>query len=294
MKLSMDYKNNKTIYNVYFDSLADLYYYLKSDPPVNNDIFYNDQASINGEHSFAGDSLKKSIEYIVDGYPYGYDNFLVASQRMQNATLDSADNRDLKRGIYGGIPLAPLVAAEVPDCMLRYDRNKENAIRNMYFSLSYPYYNSRESIYNRGLSTLYVVDALEKKGDIVNLVARESSICDDEIINIEVLLKKPSDMMLDLRKCYFPIAGPEFLRRILFRVLESMPVKNSWNFGYGRALGEEEFRKFFNLKDSDLVVSTPNEIGIRGDDMYLDTVRLIDNLDLNQEFDVEKIKKLSR
>ena len=120
----------------------------------------------------------------------------------------------------------------------------------------------------------------------------ESSVCSDEIVNIEILLKKPTDAMLDLKKCYFPIAGPEFLRRILFRVLESMPVKNNWNYGYGRALEEEEFRKFFELKDSDLVVSTPNEIGICGDNMYSDTARLIDNLDLNQEFDVEKIKKL--
>ena len=293
MRLNIDYDKNYKIYNVHFDDLADLYYYLKSSPKINRYVF-SDPASTRGERSFAGDSLKKSIEYIVNGYPYDFNNFLVASERMQAATLDHTDNRALKRGIYGGVPLAPLVAAEVPDCMLRYERNKENVIRNMYFSLGYPHFNSKREIFNRGLATLYVVDALEKKGDIVNFIAREVSVCGDEIVNIEIVLKKPSDVMLDIKKCYFPIAGREFLRRILFRVLESMPVENSWNYGYGRALEEDELRERFHLNKSDLVVSTPNEIGISGNDIFQDTATLIDNLGLQQEFDIEKIKRLRR
>ena len=48
------------------------------------------------------------------------------------------------------------------------------------------------------------------------------------------------------------------------------------------------------MKDTDYVISTPNEIGISGGDIYRDTARLIENLDLEEEFDVPKIKKLSR
>ena len=293
MRTSIDYKDDYKIYNVHFDDLSDLYYYLKSRPRVNRRIF-DEQSSITGSHEFAGDSLTDSIEYIVNGYEKGFDNFLVACERMQNATLDMSDNRSLKRGIYGGIGLAPLVAAEIPDCMLRYDRTRESKIRNMYFSLSYPHFNEEEQIFNRGLSTLYIIDALEKKGDVVNFVARETSECGDEIINIEVVLKKPTDMMLDIKKCYFPMAGREFLRRLLFRVLESMPVENDWSWGYGRTVEERPLREMFNLKDSDYVISTPNEIGIRGNDIYRDTIRLIENLNLEDEFDIPKVKKLIR
>ena len=276
MKLSIDKKNGMTIYNVKFDNLADLYYYLKSNPRVNKKIF-EEQSSITGSTEFAGASLKKSIEYIVDGYDRGFDNFLVASEKMQNATIDVSDNRSLRRGLYGGIPLAPLVAAEVPECMLRYDRKKEGTIRNMYYSLSYPHYVEDEEIFNRGLATLYVVDE-----------------CGDEIVNIEVVLKKPSDMVLDIKKCYFPLAGREFLRRLLFRVKESLPFEVDWSWGYGRTLEEEPLRRFFNLKDTDYVISTPNEIGISGENIYRDTARLIENLNLEEEFDVPKIKKLIR
>lgn len=293
MKLSIDRKNGKTIYNVKFDNLADLYYYLKSNPRVNRFIF-NEQASLNGSYEFAGDNLEKSIEYIVNGYNRGFNNFLVASERMQNATIDVSDNRSLRRGLYGGIPLAPLVAAEVPECMLKYDRQKEATIRNMYFSLSYPHYVEDKEIFNRGLATLYIVDALERKGDIVNFVARETAGCGYEIVNIEVVLKKPTDMMLDIKKCYFPLVGREFLRRLLFRVKESLPFEVDWSWGYGITLEEESLRNFFNLKDTDYVISTPNEIGIGGGDIYKDTARLIENLSLEEEFDVPKIKKLSR
>lgn len=293
MKLDIYRKGYMTVYDVKFDNLADLYYYLKSNPKVNKSFLW-EQSSITGSSEFAGADLKTSIEYIVDGYDCGFDNFLVACEKMQNATIDVTDSRSLRRGLYGGIPLAPLVAAEVPECMLRYDRKKEGTIRNMYFSLSYPHYVEQEEIFNRGLATLYIIDALEKKGDVVNFVARETAECGNEIVNIEVVLKKPSDMVLDIKKCYFPLTGREFLRRLLFRVKESMPFIEDWSWGYGRTLEEETLRDFMNLKDSDYVISTPNEIGIRGNNIYTDTVRLIENLNLEEEFDVQKIKKLSR
>ena len=100
--------------------------------------------------------------------------------------------------------------------------------------------------------------------------------------------------MLNIKKCYFPLVGREFLRRILFRVKESIPFEVDWSWGYGSTLEEEPLREFFNLKDTDYVISTPNEIGISGGDIYRDTARLIENLDLEEEFDVPKIKKLSR
>ena len=213
---------------------------------------------------------------------------------MQSLTRDTNDTRELRRGLYGGIPLAPLVAAGVPDCMLRYDRSKTSVTRNIYFSLGYPHYNTERTVFNRGLSTLYIIDALEKNGDVVNFIARETIQEADEIVNIEIVLKKPTDIMLDIKKCYYPMASREFLRRLLFRVLESTPVEQNWHYGYGRQLEEHELRKMFNLKDTDYVISTPNEIGISGKDIYTDTITLINNLNLNEEFDVEKIKKLSR
>ena len=285
-------RNDNTIYNIRFANLTDLHDYLQSNPKVNRDVFMK-QASLNDDYDFYGEPLEKAIAYCSDGYNEGFENFLEANNELQQASREISDNRKLVRSLYGGIPLAPLVAMGVPDCMLKYDRGNKSTVRNIYFNLGYPAYTSTSEIVNRGLATLYIVQAFEAKGDLVNFRAFELSSCDDEIVNIELNLKKPGDLFLDVQKCYFPIKGKEFLRRNFFRVLESAPVTNSyWMSGYGRAANVKQIRKFFNVSSQDLVISFPSEMGIKGDNIYDDTISLIESLDLQQEFDIQKIKKI--
>jgi hypothetical protein len=285
-------KQSKTIYNLRFANLTDLHDYLKQDPIVNRRVFQR-QASLNPDLSFYGESLEKSIEYCISGYNEGFDNFLVANDKLKSTTRDLSDNRVLTRSIYGGMPLSSLVAAGVPDCMLRYERDTNSVVRNIYFNLAYPAYTSASKIVSRGLATLYIIQALEAKGEMVNFQAFELTDCGDEIVNIEINLKKPGDLFLDIEKCYFPIKGKEFLRRILFRVLESSPVKNEyWGEGYGSPVNQEGIRKFFNTQPQDLIISYPSEMRIEGSNIYDDTVTLIEQLGLEEEFDIPKIKTM--
>ena len=292
MELTIDNKNGKKIYNVRFSSLTDLYNYLKNKPKINRKVF-NELASEDEDTEFYGEPLNKSIEYILGGYKKGLNNFLEISNTLRAATKDTTDNRKMERGFYGGIPLSPLVAAGVPDCMLRYERVSKETLRNIYFSLTYHCGTTQEEIINRGLIILYIIDCFERRGEIVNFRASEFSICDDEIINIEIVMKKPGDMFLDVEKCYYPIAAREFLRRILFRVLETMPVKNDWSSGYGQPLSSDQIRNIFNVPTSDIIVPQPSELNIYGNNIYNDAISTLNSLNLQDEFDIEKIKKLS-
>ena len=38
------------------------------------------------------------------------------------------------RTLYGGVPQPALVAAGVPDCMMRYERDSKSSVRNIYFN----------------------------------------------------------------------------------------------------------------------------------------------------------------
>ena len=87
------------------------------------------------------------------------------------------------------MPLSSLVAAGVPDCMLRYDRDQEMKYVTIYFNLAYPHFTKESEIVNRGLATLYLIQALEQKGYIVNFKAFELSHCYNETINISIDLK---------------------------------------------------------------------------------------------------------
>jgi len=292
MKTEIEKKDGKTIYNLRFANLTDLHDYVLSNPDVNRTIFPR-MFSIENKPEFAGEPLEIATEYSIGGYTEGFDNFLVANDKLITTTKDVSDNRVLKRTVYGGMPIPALVAAGVPDCMLRYDRDENQTIRNIYFNIACPASTSTKSIINRGLATLYIIQALEAKGEMINFKVFELMEVEDEIVNIEINLKKPGDLFLDIQKCYFPIKGKEFLRRVLFRVLESAPVKElDWGQGYGNPISEDGIREFFNTNSRDLVISYPLEMGIRGDDIYEDTITMIERLQLNDEFDIPKIKSL--
>ena len=293
MVLDIENKNGYKVYNMNFSNLTDLHIYLKDDPEVNSRVF-GTQASLDSDTSFHGEHLDKCIDYCIGGYKTGFDSFLRTSNDLKKIGVADTDARTLKRSLYGGVPLAPLVAAGVPDCMLRYDRSEELKYVNIYFNLGYPHFTTESEIINRGLATLHIIQALENKGYIVNFKAFELSHCGDEMINISIDLKKPGDLFLNMEKCYFPIKAKEFLRRILFRVLESMPVEEySWSGGYGQAADTKEMEKFFGTKNTDLLIAAPREMGIGGDNIYDDTLTLIQQLNIQDEFDVNRIKKLS-
>lgn len=293
MKLEISRMDGDKVYKLNYSSLTDVHDYLSSNPKVNKRIFKT-LASKKEDSDFAGEPLNKAIKYCIEGYSEGLEDFLSVNEELKKAGREISDNRKMERGLYGGIPLAPLVAAGVPDCMSRYTRESNENVRNIYYNIGCPWYTTSNQITNKGLITLYIVQALEERGEMVNFRAFEASQEGDEIIDIEVALKRPGEAMLDVGKCYFPLVRKEFLRRLLFRTLESMPVENSWSGGYGRPLSYNELKEFLKTKPGDIILSYPGELGISGHDIYSDTIEALEKLELTNEFDINKIKKLRR
>jgi len=293
MRLDIKKIDGDTVYKLNYSSLTDLHDYLASNPKVNKNVFRT-LASKKEDSDFAGEPLDRAIEYCIEGYKEGLDHFLTVNEELKKAGRDISDTRQMERGLYGGIPLAPLVAAGVPDCMARYERDSTATVRNIYYNIGCPWYTKSKQITNKGLITLFIVQALEERGEMVNFRAFEASEEDDEIIDIEVALKKPGEAMLDVGKCYFPLVRKEFLRRLLFRTLESMPVENDWSHGYGRPLRYYELQQYLGTREDDIILSYPDELGIRGDNIYEDTISALEHLKLTNEFDINKIKRLRR
>lgn len=290
----IEQQGNKTIYNIRFINLTDLYEYLKSSPKVNVRVF-SEQSSILKKASWAGESLNQSIEYLLGGYKKSLDNFLKASGKLQSIGNRENDesSRTLRRAFYGGIPLASLVASGIPESRLVYDRYEEVRYATIHFSLAYPAVTKEEQIINRGLATLYIVQSLESRGYIVNFKAFALVNCNDEIVNFAIDLKKPGEEFLNIEKCYFPMIAREFLRRIVFRVIESSDVtEREWNFSYGQTMAPSHVAHFLKTRPSDLIIPSPNEIEIEGINIYRDTLALIEYLGIKDEFDIPTLKKL--
>lgn len=290
MRFTIEKKHQyKTVYKYNFSNLTDFHNYLSDNPPVNTRIF-STQSSVTGNYSFAGADLTTAIDYLRGSYKVNFDKFDIAVNSLKKIGYQDSDSRKLERCIHGGVYLSPLVAAGVPACMIRYTRDTEPKRITVYFQLAFPHTTTTEQIFNRGVATINLIQALEQKGYMVDLKVFELSKCGDEYINITVNLKQP-DEYLNISKCYYPFVSKEFLRRLLFRVLESTPVKEHyWNRSYGRALGTEEMREFYKLRKKDLVIAAPRELDIKGDDIYEDTISLFTSLQLENEFDLDKLK----
>lgn len=285
-----DFDFNTGDYFISFENLTDLYDYIKSSPPVNRRVF-DIMASQSSDMKFYGESLDKCIEWCFGGYDKGLDNFLMNSVKLKETIVEISDDRRYIRGLYGGVPIPSLVAANVPDSMARYEIDKTLVTRTIYFSLPYSWVHNPSQIINRGLATLFIIQALEEKGQIIDFKAIDVLRNGYETVKIDVDLKKPGDLYLDVRKCYFPLVAREFLRRVMFRVLESIPVTDiRWGIGYGTVLSYEQLRLVLGLRDDDLLIPDPNSMYIEGYNIYDDTIAMISFLGLEDEFDIDKIK----
>lgn len=294
MKFVIDKKQqDKKIYKYNFSNLTDLYNYLKQNPEVNEKIFYK-RASLSNNCDFAGESLEKSIEYLRGGYEINFDKFDIAIKNVRKFGYEDVSSKKIERSLHGGIYLTPLVVAGVPDCMIRYRQDSDPKHITIYFQLGYPHFTTTEQVFNRGIATINLIQTLEDKGYIVDLKVFELSVHSDknlkEYLDITINLKH-ADEPLNISKCYYPFFSKEFLRRILFRILESAPVETNWSQGYGRSVEDDEIREFYNLNSKDLVIGTPKTMAISGYDVFEDTVSLFEKLKLSEEFDLSKLKQ---
>lgn len=291
-------RNGKRIYNIHFYNITDLYDYIKSDPPINKSVFARPVSSSPKE--FYGAPLPEATEYLLGGYERGFDNFLSTSKDLKTIGLEEENTYQVVRSIHGGVPVAALVAAGVHDCMLSSQVDVEARAVNIQFSLSYPAITTDTQIINRGLATLFIVQALEEKGYIVNFNAFQLSKVEEELIYITINLKQPSDLFLNMQKCYYPIRAKEFLRRILFRVLESSDVtRRSWGENYGHSLSEDKIREFLKkeaigFQTTDLIIADPIDMGITGQNIYADTLTMLKKLGIEQEFDIASLQRKIR
>lgn len=293
MKFVIDKNEQYTSYKYNFYNLTDLYDYLKSNPKANSEIF-EFEASIKADGYLCGEPFETAVEYLKGGYKVDFDRFAFEIKKLEVDGYEDDSVKKIEIVPHGGVYLSPLVAAGIPNCMIRYSADADVKRVTIYFQLAYPNQTTTEQIFNRGVATINLIQSLEKSGYLVDLKVFNLVYCGNEFIDVNINLKN-TDECLNLSKCYYPLVGREFLRRLLFRVMECSPVKNCWGSSYGRAAQEREIRKFYNLRDNDLVIQSPGLVGINGEDIYDDTLNLFTELNLSDRFDLsglnQKVKR---
>ncbi len=274
------------VYRVDFNSLTELEVWLSEDPEVNEKVFPSPKSAYMPE-SFAGAPLDEAIRYCHGGYTKGFPMFMQLKKELERANVKAMDLRRSVPAVVGARPNVPNFVAGTPKTMYRLDRAKEKKFVDVMINLAYPGDTTEEQIRNRGILTLNLISLFEQNHMGVNLYVFEASFFAGEIFLAEIRLKRPGEAT-NVGKCYYPLCGKEFVRRLLVRVKESMPFREKWGIGYGGVLPEEMLRQCMNIKEGTIVIGPPDELGIQGKNIYQDADAFFEHLELKDEIRVVK------
>ena len=286
-------KNYKDIV-LYISEFKDLNSFLQAVTDENiNDIFINVFASVNGSFNFTQtSSFKEAWDLCRFSWDDGFDNFYNLFRKVNYIfAKDYVTERDFLP--VGYLPNIPRYLKGIPTSMYAYKKMEATKVLNIYMQIGYNCYQTKEQIINRGILTLNLINYLESNSIKVNFLLISASIENNEIAMIKIPLKNIHER-LNLKKCYFPIVHPSFLRRLCFRAKELMPLTDyGWACGYGRAMNFKEVDEILKQESYNtdyLYISTPEELNIYGENLLDDLENFINSL--NHNYGLERKLKL--
>lgn len=155
---------------------------------------------------------------------------------------------------------------------------------------------STDEIFNRGAITLCLTEILENMGFSVGLNVFTMSEWNNQIHYAKFNLKRTGER-LNVQKLFFPLCHPSFLRRLVFRLREETPdITFDWTNGYGATTDDYTIRKIIDLKENDIVICQPEEMGVRGYDIIEDANSMfayINNF-TSDNIEFEHVKRLKK
>ena len=283
------YGKKYKLYKAKFSSIHSLYEYIKSEPTM-NPMFNYDPRSINGSTDFAGVPFDEALESLEQPPRDEFQDFLRLSNRLNNNSLDYVEEYESIKSFGGGCIDIPSYVAGNPLCYRTSRSIYTPKFLRIHVALSYFWGTSKDQVLNRALIIASLVNAFEQAGYVVDLNTFELSSKDDEMIYIDVNIKN-SDETFNKASLYKSLCYVEFLRRILFRVLETMDVTNDWPDGYGHTCNKDLVVKVLGLNKDDIFFDQPSEMGVEGDSIMKDFSSVLKHLNIEDKIDVKQTKK---
>lgn len=287
--------HNSNIYMATFNDMDDFLSYVK-DAKVNSMFLYN-MDSVENDYNFTGThSYREAWNLCRYTMSKGFSQFADKFDSL-NYFIDSEDKQEDYYSVSGFLPSVPRYLLNIPTSMHSYHLVKEEPTVHIYMNFSYSADTSLKAVENRGVIVLSLISYLERKGYKVNFYGFDLSHTRSysEMIFMEIPFKKDYEK-LNLKTLYFPLVHPSFLRRLLFRVTEKLPLRSrEWVGTYGIPSKYQESIQFLehyqkvSHKDHIIYISSPNELEIYGNNLREDYQRAIHIL--NQNYHIEGFKK---
>ena len=281
-----------TKYRASFRSLRNLYNYLISNPDINNKVF-STLHSVEKDSEFAGKDYDSAVEELVQPPRSEFKQILRLSEKIQENAMGYVKEFISVKSPNGGSIDIPAYCSGSPFCYRTRKSVLTPKFITLHISLGYYWGTSKKQVLNRAMIILALVNALEQNGYVVEINTFEVAREYDEIVEIDVNIKN-NDETFDKSSLYKSLCYVEFLRRLLFRVLETLDVKNSWGSGYGETCKDEFVRAVRGCTENDIYFDQPRDMGIRGEDIVEDFDAAVSHLSLQDKIDIDETKEQFR
>lgn len=282
---------NKTIYLVRFNNLYDLYDYLHGNPDLNREIF-RELSSINGSYDFAGKPYEEAIEDLIkENYNPGYKEFLRLQNSLENCINVPVHKYKTVMTLAGGHLNTPAYSAGNPFCYETEERIIKPKFVRINVLLDYYWATTKSQVFNRAIIITNILKALENAGYAIDLNTFSLTHIDNEYIHIVIKIKN-YDEKLNMSSLYKCLCDVEFFRRIIFRVMETVDVRDyEWGGSYGRRCYESDIKRVLKFDNNDIFFDQPEGMDINGNSLARDFEKAINHLNLADKIDVERAKR---
>ncbi len=283
-------KDNSIWYEASFRNLFELKDYIQSGPAINYDCFGGVSSMKVGDESFYTMSFEKAKRYLISGYNENISQMFELRNELRRGITFPSVTRKVIKSVTGSRICPNSFVTNNPKRYYKLERNEERKFITIHVNLAYSCAHDHTQVLNRGALIYNLIDILEKNNYSVKLNTFFLVEENNELIYIKIKLKDINSP-LGVSGSIFPLTSPGFFRRIIFRVMESMPVDYyGWDNGYGHPVDGSDSKKLLELPENDIYIGSPREIGIWGNDLKEDTQKFLKYIDMDKYVRV-KVKK---
>lgn len=243
-------KTDGNVTTVLFDSIQEAVQFLKNTERTSFYQINHSSDEISGWYTdFTGTrTFDEAMELLLHGWNQGAETL---DKRLTTINKQDAPIQ-VSRTIYdvaGYQACVPRYLQGIPTNMInRRIVTQKQKVVDVVRDIGYAGSIKAETMLNKGLEALNMVNTLEKQGTRCNLYV--STICkkctfDKKLVNIQIRIKS-STQRLNVKQIAFPLAHPAFFRRIVFGLIERMYETKDNGAGYGNAVDLEEAKQCFH------------------------------------------------
>jgi len=270
---------DKRIYEVDFLGLNELYDFLVSNPSINTNSFPK-LISQTGMDTGIGKSLfelsyEDALKFLLGGYNRNIEELFHLERSLGVQKKYSVNKTKVIRAQSGSRVSINGFVSNSPKKFYRLERMEEKKFVKIHANLSFRASDSIKVVLNRGVLLKSFVDLLEANNynvDLNTFILLEKY---GEVFYFKLNLKRINSLM-NLQDIVYPLTSVDFLRRIVFRVMESVPFQGvEWHNNYGIEVYEDETKRLLDISSKDIYVGTPVQIGLEGISLKDDSQRFL-------------------